>query len=136
MRVIFTDSITYKVLKRIEALPSNVVLRSDIANIANPRQISRAINRLIKDGRLTKLGYGVYAKLARSQVGQTSYLKKGVLSTLREALTRLNIKWELSDEERDYQAGRSTQVPVNPSTKLKNRFRRQLRYRDMELKIG
>ena len=97
MRVIFTDSITYKVLKRIEALPSNVVLRSDIANIANPRQISRAINRLIKDGRLTKLGYGVYAKLARSQVGQTSYLKKGVLSTLREALTRLNIKWELSD---------------------------------------
>ncbi|OGT37887.1 MAG: hypothetical protein A3F12_07105 [Gammaproteobacteria bacterium RIFCSPHIGHO2_12_FULL_38_14] len=136
MRVIFTDSITYKVLKRIEALPSNVVLRSDLADIANPRQISRAINRLIKDGRLTKLGYGVYAKLARSQPGQTSYLKKGVLSTLREALTRLNIKWELSDEERDYQAGRSTQVPVNPSTKLKNRFRRQLRYRDMELKIG
>ena len=136
MRVIFTDSITYKVLKRIEALPSNVVLRSDIANIANPRQISRAINRLIKDGRLTKLGYGVYAKLARSQVGQTSYLKKGVLSTLREALTRLNIKWELSDEERDYQAGRSTQVPANPSTKLKNRFRRQLQYRNMGLKFG
>ena len=53
--------------------------------------------------------------------------------TMRAALNRLNIRWEPSKEERDYQSGKSTQIPANPTTKLKDRFRRQLRYRDMEL---
>lgn len=136
MRVTFKKSITFKVLKRIERLSGSVVLRSDIASLADPRQISRALNRLIQLGYLAKLGYGVYAKLARSQVAQTTYLKEGVLPTLRAALTRLNIRWEPSPEEQSYQAGQSMQIPVNPTTKLKDRFRRQLRYRDMELTRG
>ena len=136
MRVTFKKSITFKVLKRIETLSGSVVLRSDVASLADPRQISRALNRLIQLGYLAKLGYGVYAKLARSQVAQTTYLKEGVLPTLRAALTRLNIRWEPSSEEQSYQTGQSTQIPVNPTTKLKDRFRRQLRYRDMELTRG
>lgn len=136
MKVIFKKSIIFKVLKRIEALPGDVVLRSDIAKLADPRQISRALNRLVQSGCLVKLGYGVYAKLARSEIAQTTYLKEGVLPTMRAALNRLNIRWEPSPEERAYQAGKSTQIPVNPATKLKDRFRRQLRYRDMELTRG
>ncbi len=136
MKVSFNKSITFKVLKRIERLSGDIILRSDIANIANPRQISRALDRLIKGGYLTKLGYGVYAKLARSEIAQTTYLKEGVLPTMRAALSRLNIRWEPSQEEQDYQAGRSTQIPANPTTKLKDRFRRQLRYHDMELIRG
>lgn len=136
MKVSFNKSITFKVLKRIERLSGDIVLRSDIANIADPRQISRALDRLVKDGYLAKLGYGVYAKLAKSEIAQTTYLKEGVLPTMRAALNRLNIRWEPSQEEQDYQAGRSTQIPANPTTKLKDRFRRQLRYRDMELIRG
>jgi hypothetical protein len=136
MKVEFKKSITFKVLKQIEAISGDVVLRSDIANLANPRQISRALNRLVQNGQLAKLGYGIYAKLARSQVANTTYLREGVLPTMRAALNKLNIRWEPSLEEQDYQAGRSTQIPVNPTTKLKDRFRRQLRYRDMELTRG
>jgi hypothetical protein len=133
MKVIFKKSITFKVLKRIEALSGEVVLRLDIADLAGPRQISRALNRLVESGHLAKLGYGVYAKLSRSKIADTTYLKEGVLPTMRAALTKLNISWEPSAEEKDYQPGRSTQIPVNPATKLKNRFRRQLRYREMGL---
>lgn len=136
MKVPYKKSITFKILNRIERLSGDIVLRSDIANLSDPRQISRALNRLIKSGYLTKLGYGVYAKLARSEIAQTTYLKEGVLPTMRAALNRLNIRWEPSREEQEYQARRSTQVPVNPTTKLKDRFRRQLRYRDMELRRG
>src|SRR3990167_5725022 len=124
MRVTYKKSIIFKVLKRIERLSSDVVLRSDVADIANPRQISRALSHLTNSGRLVKLGYGVYAKLARSEMAQTTYLKEGVLPTMRAALTRLNIRWEPSREEQDYQLGKSTQIPVNPTTKLKDRFRR------------
>ena len=136
MKVQFEKSITFKVLKRIERLSGDIVLRSDVANIADPRQISRALDRLMKDGYLAKLGYGVYAKLARSEITKTTYLKEGVLPTMRAALNRLNVRWVSSREEQEYQAGRSTQIPVNPTTKLKDRFRRQLRYRDMELTRG
>jgi hypothetical protein len=136
MRVTYKKSITFKLLRRIDKLSGDVVLRSDIANIADPREISRALARLVKSGYLVKLGYGVYAKLARSEIAKTTYLKEGVLPTMRAALTKLNIRWEPSPEEQSYQAGRSTQIPVNPTTKLKDRFRRQLRYRDMELTRG
>jgi hypothetical protein len=136
MKVDFKKSITFKLLKRINKLQGDVVLRSDVANVADPRQVSRALNRLVQNGQLAKLGYGVYAKLARSEIAQTTYLKEGVLPTLRAALNRLNIRWEPAREEQDYQSGRSTQIPVNPTTKLKDRFRRQLRYRDMELTRG
>lgn len=136
MKVEYKKSITFKVLKRIKKLSGDIVLRSDIANIADPREISRSLNRLVQSGYLVKLGYGVYAKLARSEIAQTTYLKEGVLPTMRAALNRLNIRWEPSPEEQDYQAGRSTQIPVNPTTTLRDRFRRQLRYRDMELTRG
>jgi len=136
MKVAFKKSITCKVLKRINALSGEVILRSDIANIADPRQISRALDRLVQNGQLVKLGYGVYAKLARSEIAQTTYLKDGALPTMRAALRKLNVRWEPSTEEQDYQAGRSTQIPVNPTTKLKDRFRRQLCYRGMELTRG
>lgn len=134
MRVTFKNSITFKLLKRINRLSGAIILRSDVEDIADPRQISRSLNRLVKIGRLAKLGYGVYAKLEISQITKSSFLKEGVLSTMRAALTKLNVRWEPSLEEQAYQDGRSTQIPVNPDTKIKERFRRQLRYRDMELK--
>ena len=136
MKVTFKESITFKILSYIESLSGDVVLRADVANLAEPREISRALKRLVERGYLEKLGYGVYAKLARSQMTQTTYLKEGVLPTMRAALTKLNVRWEASPEERAYQMGRSTQIPVNPTTKLKDRFRRQLRYRNMELSRG
>jgi len=134
MRVTFKKSITFKVLKRIKRLSGGVILRSDIADIADSRQISRSLNRLVQSGLLAKLGYSVYAKLDTSQIAQTTYLKDGVLPTMRAVLNKLNIRWEPSLEEQAYQEGRSTQIPVNPTTKIKDRFRRQLRYRNMELK--
>lgn len=134
MRVTFKKSITFKVLKRINRLPDGVILRSDVADIADSRQISRSLNRLVQGGQLVKLGYGVYAKLETSQMTRMSFLKEGILPTMRAALTKLNIRWESSPEEQAYQEGYSTQIPVNPATKIKDRFRRQLCYRDMELK--
>lgn len=136
MKVTFNKSTTAKVLKRIEAMPGNVVLRSDIEDLDTPRQISRAIKRLIDKGILAKLGYGTYAKLAYSEIAKTTYLKNGVLPTFREALTRLNVKWEPSLAEKAYQEGRSTQIPANPDTCLKSRCRRQLSYQGMELKFA
>lgn len=136
MRVKYKKSITFKVLRRIKKLSGEVVLRSDIADIADPRQVSRALNRLVQRGELAKLGYGVYAKLSRSKVANTTYLKEGVLPTMRAALNRLNIRWEPSREEQNYQMQISTQIPTSPVTRIKDRFRRRLEYLGMALTRG
>lgn len=136
MKVSYVDSFRYKMLNRIASMPDNVVVRADVTDLGSPRQVSRAFKLLVKEGYLVRLGYGVYAKLRNSKFTGGSYLDGGFLSVVREALSKLNVMWEPSSEEQNYNAGRSTQVPVSPYTKLKTRFRRKLKYRSKEFKIG
>jgi len=52
----------------------------------------------------------------------------------RQALDKLQVPWEPSAAERDYNAGRTTQVPMRPRVRLRSgRFSRKLRYNGMEL---
>ena len=134
MKVKYKDSIEYKALQRLKKIRSNVVLRKDFDGLGSYRQISRVLSRFVKNERLVKLGVAVYAKLIHSKITQASYLKEGMIATMRAVLNKFNICWEASKQERDYNAGQSTQIPVNPTTTLKDRFRRKLSYRDMEFK--
>lgn len=87
MKIKYELSITYKMLLRIDALPSTVVLRLDVADLAEARQISRALKQLVEQGRLAKLGYGVYAKLVPPKSLKGSYLETRCLHA--EALPEL-----------------------------------------------
>ncbi len=136
MNVKYENSIISKLLQKIEASKGNVVLRSDVDDLGAERQISRALKTLVDKEILVKLGYGVYAKLGRSEYFDGPYLKGGgFVSVVREALDRLNIKWDLSHSEKDYNEYRTTQIPADPATKLLERFRRKLSYQGRELKI-
>ena len=121
---------------RLKKIRSSVALRRDFEGLGSYRQVSRALDKLIQHGKLVRIGEGVYAKLIRSKITQADYLREGIIPTMRAALTRLNINWLPSNEEIDYNSGRSTQIPINPTTKVKNRFRRKLSYRNMEFKYG
>lgn len=50
--------------------PGNVVLRRDLAGLGSPSHLTEAINNLIADGRLVRLGAGVYAKAHRDPQGE------------------------------------------------------------------
>lgn len=132
MKVPFKKSIKYKLLIRIERLRSDVVLRKDLDDLGEERQVSRALKSLVNENVLAKLGYGVYGKLIQSKYGG-SYLPNGFLAAGREALTRLKVKWEPSEEEKAYNERRSTQVPVNPSTRILSRFNRLITYKGRSL---
>lgn len=136
MNKTYETSLTYQVLQRIRALPDNAILRADVADLGSPRQISRALKTLVAQQEIVKLGYGVYGKLARVEKDSPLvYLEGGFVPTVREALTKLKIDWEISQFERDYQSGRSTQVPVRSATRVKARFRRKLAYKNVEFRI-
>lgn len=137
MKVTYTDSLRYKLEQRIESLPYNVILRSDVADLGGKRQVSYAMNQLIREKKIARVGYGLYAKTKPSSYTDSILLKgpRGFTGMVREALDRLNISWQPSEAEEDYNSGRSTQVPVRSILRLKNRFRRKISYNGIIFKF-
>jgi hypothetical protein len=83
---------------------------------------------LVREKRLVRLGYGVYGRAVVSRLSGDSilYSQGGFLGAARQALTKLGVKWEPSEAERDYNEGRSTQIPLNPVVRVRGRFSRRL----------
>jgi len=133
MRVKYSESIEFKALNRLKAIRGSAVLRKDFDGLGSYRQISRTINKLIEEKKLVKIGTGVYAKAYLSKYSNTPLIKNGTDSTLREALKRLDIDYELGNAEKAYNEGKTTQVPVRNIVRLKSRCRRRLGYKNSEL---
>ncbi len=130
----YEESFEFKLLQKLASIEGSTILRSDFTEMAgSDRQISRALSSLVKKGILTRLGYGIYAKLEPSlyRKGET-VLPRGFIDIAREALTKMAIPWQMSDYERQYNAGETTQIPVRPTTLIQKRFRRKLSYKNRE----
>jgi hypothetical protein len=137
MKVKFENTTKYKIQKRLDKLPSNVVLRKDFADLGNYRQISRGLQQLVLDKKLVKIGSGLYAKSYFTDkvaafidrpliVGGSEY-------AFREALRRLNVKWDMNWAEKENLAGKSTQLPAAIMVRLKSRCRRKIVYGNRKL---
>lgn len=120
---------------RIARKGDDVFLTREFADLGGEDQVLRALRGLVRDGRLVRLGYGVYGRAIQSRLSGEPmlYSSSGFLGAARQALDKLGVKWEPTDAERAYNEGRSTQIPVNPAVRVKGRFSRQLRYRNAEL---
>lgn len=124
----YKKSLKFKVLDYIQQSSSNIILRTDIATMASPRQISRCFKDLVEMGSLIKIGNGVYAKSYQSEILNKPIIQTGFDQACKEALTKLGVAWEPGSAEKAYNDGLSTQVPVRTVVRLKQRFRGQLKY--------
>jgi hypothetical protein len=125
-----------KIERRIARKKSDdAFLTREFTKLGGEDQVVRALRELVNDGRLVKLGYGVYGRAMKSRLsGQPMlYSRDGFAGVARQALDKLGVDWEPTEAERAYNEGRSTQVPVNPVVRVKGRFSRHLRYRNTEL---
>ncbi len=135
MKVIHQESLLYKLESRIMQTKGKVFLFRDAANLTkNKSQVSRALGELVKKGKLIKISCGVFAKAQYSERLKKPMLDGNPKTIFLEALTRLNVKWEPGKFTQDYNAGRSTQVPVNDAVKLKTRTRRNIAWGNMKLR--
>lgn len=113
----------------------SVFLTREFSDLAGEDQVHRALRRLVSEGRLIRLGYGVYGRAVPSGLSGKPmlYSPNGFIGAVRQALDKLGVEWQPTEAERAYNEGRSTQVPVNPVVRVKGRFRRHLRYGHSEL---
>ena len=119
---------------RVEALLAhsgdNAFLTREFARLGGKDQVTRALQELVREGRLIRLGYGVYARAERSRLSGRPVLtaRDGFVGAAREALNKLGVDWESTEAERACNEGRSTQVPANAVVRVKGRFARRLAY--------
>jgi hypothetical protein len=112
-----------------------VFLTREFSDLGGEDQVHRVLRRLVDEGRLIRLGYGVYGRAVPSRLSGRPMLHSpdGFIGAVRQALDKLGVPWEPTHSERAYNEGRSSQVPVNPVIRVKGRFRRHLRYGDSVL---
>lgn len=118
--------------KRIDRKRGDVFLRSDFDDLGGYDQVGRALGKLVREGRLMKIGQGVYSRAVQSPLGDTVVPPKGI-ATLTEALDRLGIETAPSRLEQDYNTGRTTQVPTGRVVGVRRRVRRKLGYNGFAL---
>jgi hypothetical protein len=124
--------------ERIARRRDDVFLTREFRDLGGEDQVLRALRGLVREGRLVRLGYGVYGRAETSQLSGRPMLaaRGGFIGAARQALDKLGVEWEPTEFQRAYNEGRSTQVPVNPAVRLvKSRFARHLRYQDTELRL-
>ncbi len=130
-------SLRERVETRIARKQDDVFLTREFKDLGGEDQVVRALRGLVRDGRLVRLGYGVYGRAELSRLSGRPMLaaRGGFSGAARSALTKLGVKWEPTEWERAYNEGRSTQVPVNPAVRVKGRFARRLSYGNTELRL-
>jgi hypothetical protein len=127
-----------RVAARIAERRDDAFLTREFTDLGGERQVLRALRELTKEGKLIRLGYGAYARAETSPITQEPMLAgDGFGAVSRQVLSKLKVGWQPTSAERDYNDGRSTQVPMTPRVRLKpgTRFNRKLRYKTMELTI-
>ena len=123
---------------RIAERRDDVFLPREFRDLGGEDQVLRVLRGLMREGRLVRLGYGVYGRAETSYLSGEPILaaRDGFIGAARQALDKLGVPWEPTDAQTAYNAGRSTQVPVNPAVRIrKSRFVRRLKYQDTELRL-
>jgi hypothetical protein len=105
-----------------------VFVREDFEDLGGYDQVGRVLKGLASAGKLIKIGYGIYAKARKSSI-TGEIIPVAPLPTLaKAALKRLGVEVVTSSLERDYNAGKTTQVPTGRQIAVKGRVSRKIGY--------
>lgn len=99
-------------LKRSIALRGDdVFVRADFAKLGSEEQVGRAIKTLQADGRIVRLGKGVYARAKPSVLSGKPIPVRPVEELAPAALKKLGVKVQPSRAAQRYNAQATTQIP-------------------------
>jgi hypothetical protein len=130
------QSLRERIAARIVCSGDDVFLTREFRRLGCERHVHRALHQLVEEGRLIRLGYGVYGRAEISRLTGRPMLAApgGFADTARRALDKLGVAWKPTEFQRAYSEGRSTQMPVNAVVWVVNsRVTRKIRHQGNEL---
>ena len=99
-------------IRSITMRRGEIVLRSDFEQMGSQSQISRIFSDFVNEGRLLRLGHGVFAKARISSLSGKQVPREPLEVLAEETLRRLHIDAQPGQAQRDYAYAKSTHVPV------------------------
>ena len=123
-----------RVSTRIQRSRADVFVPRDFDDLGDYDQVKRVLRKLVDEKAVTRLGYGVYAKLRTNPLtGQSALAARGGFDgAVRQTLVKLRVPWGETQVVRDYNAGRTTQIQANAAYAVRGRFARKLKYKNLE----
>ena len=98
-------------LRSIQGRIGNVILRSQLAALGSPSQVSKALRGLQDQGVLVRIGTGVYAKTRKSSITGAIVPAGSLESLAAEALREMGVLVVAGRAAAEYNAGTTTQLP-------------------------
>jgi hypothetical protein len=126
------ETLEERLLKRIDRKRGDVFLRSDFEDLGGYDQVGRVLRKIVRVGRLVRVGQGLYAR-ARPSLASGEPIPARGLTTLTEALGRVGIETVPTRLEQAYNAGATTQVPTGRVVGVTRRVRRKVGYGGISL---
>lgn len=117
-----------KMVYRLNRSKADVFMRGDFEDLAGYDQIGRALNHLVKAGKLVKIGYGLYARARISSISRSVIPSKPLPDLAKEALKKMKIKTKPSRALEAYNSGSTTQIPTGRTISVKSRISRRIGY--------
>lgn len=127
------ETLEARLLKRIDRKRGDVFLRADFSDLGGYDQVGRVLSQLVQNGRLMKMGYGVYTRTRPSILDGAPTPVKGLRELAAEALKRFGVETAPTRFEEAYNAGKTTQVPTGRVVGVRSRVRRKLSYNGFPL---
>jgi hypothetical protein len=103
-----------RVARSIGRSSAEVFLRSDFKAIGSYAQVGKALNSLSREGKLVRVGYGVYSKARPSSLTGRPVPRKPLESLASETFKKLGVNAQPGRAAREYISG-STQIPAQIS---------------------
>jgi predicted transcriptional regulator of viral defense system len=103
-----------RVVRSIKRRKGVVILSSEVASLGSPSSISKVLSSLVRDGTLVRVSRGVYAKTRFNKFTGGPTPAGTSESIAAETFRKLGIEVFPGRLARDYNAGLTTQIPMEP----------------------
>ncbi len=101
-----------KIVRSIRRRKGVVVLRSDVAPLGSKAQVGRVLAKLVGEGVLVRVSIGVYAKTRVNKFTGKLTPAATFEAIAAETFRKLHIVVSPGSAAREYNEGRTTQVPM------------------------
>ena len=126
MTVKNNKTVLYKVKMRVKRSRDPVFLRREFNELGSRTQVGTALKELVKNGILTKIGYGIYARNRISRYTKQTIPEQSVPDLAKIALRKLGYELALTEAEYLYDQNVSTQVPTGRRIAVKGKVSRRI----------
>lgn len=103
-----------RILASLTRSKNNVFLREEFNRFGSYRQVCRVLKELLDEGRILRLGYGIYVKARPSTISGKPVPQDSLVNIGMEAMKKLGIEVSPGKDMQALINRESTQVPMLP----------------------